>query len=97
MPFDKYGEIHPEQVDVLARFRAAKSIPPFLIITNPQDTTYSDHLEFMRAVRSLDDDVTLEGPSRLLISDEVSGHRVLSRVAAAKLLGTELAATRDDI
>lgn len=95
IPFGEYGETHLEQIDVLSRIRAAGTVPGFLLVTNPQDPTYSDHLEFMRSVRALGADIEVSGASCLRIEDRVSGHRVLSREDASVMLNRELAATRE--
>lgn len=91
MPLEKYRADHPEQLDVLERFRKVASVPEFLLITNPQDHTYGDHLGLLRAVHELGPQVEVRGASRLRIDPRVSGHRVLSREDASVLLRRELA------
>ncbi|MGY5765386.1 hypothetical protein ACXET9_09300 [Brachybacterium sp. DNPG3] len=90
-PLDSYRQDRPEQLDVLSRFRTTGVVPGFLLITNPEDKTYREHLEFMGAVRSLGAGVEVKGASRLQVETRVSGHRVLPREDAAILLGEELA------
>lgn len=78
MPLADYRKLHPEQLNLPARFAKAKYIPSFRIITNPHEINLTDQLDFYAWSRlsPLPQD---EGPRDLVQTTALKGHAYLSR------------------
>lgn len=78
-----------EQVDVWDRFLFEKHIPPFTILTNETDRSFSDQLELLGLVR--EHSLYRETQADLVISARTEGHRVQSKEIIVRMVAEEVA------
>ena len=85
-PLAKFREQHPEQIDLIDRFRFAHAVPPFIIVTNVADASYELHLDFMDELQELVDECEVIGQQRLIVTESVSGHVPIAKSEAVQLI-----------
>lgn len=88
MPLSEFRMIHPERVSVLHRFKFAKRIPRFHIVTNMDDPRIVEQRNFMRWVRK--SNLPKSGTNLITEHDQSFGHKVLSRKEAVKFINLSL-------
>lgn len=89
-PLSEYRKQHPEQVDVVARFRKVGRVPRLRLITNVDDPLFVDHLRFVEDAARLSTEQLPVSQVELTIEDRVRGHHVLSREQVASMLQRDL-------
>lgn len=91
-PLSDHRQRHPEQIDVLARFRAANRVPDMRLITNIQDPLFEDHLQFVADAAKLSTEKIHVGRIELAIENRVQGHQVLTQNEVALMLSSTISA-----
>ncbi|HEY8717686.1 DUF6270 domain-containing protein [Pengzhenrongella sp.] len=81
----EYEVSRPEQVDVRARFARSGRIPPFVIISNTDESTFRAQASLIGDLAGLAEDVEVIGDQMFWVSGEVSGHALRPK---DRVLGT---------
>lgn len=84
MTFDEFRVLHPEMVDVRARFVKSGIIPPFLIVSNETDLSIKLQKELMHFVGT--SRLRRIGRQELILVEKVSGHYSLPQEDALALI-----------
>lgn len=83
---------HPERVDVWERFRHERYIPSFTILANELDRSFQDQLGLISTVR--DHPLYRKTQAELVITAQTSGHQVLPKEVATRLVQEALDRSR---
>lgn len=88
-PITEFRKSYGERVDVWDRFLFERHIPPFTILTNEADRSFSDQLELINLVRG--HALYRNTQADLVISALTKGHRVQSKESITRLVAEEVA------
>lgn len=72
-----YSESFPERVDVFARFKKMKYVPPFRILTNMADVAFFEHIDFYKSIGQQKSDFLRIGDASLTVTANQIGHKPL--------------------
>jgi len=81
-PLSEFRKKRPERVDLLERIKHAKVIPAFALITNTEDASYGQQLEFMANLSKLSPVYEVVGKQQLSVTEVTHGHQPLPKEAA---------------
>ncbi|MGO0577038.1 alpha/beta hydrolase family protein [Ornithinimicrobium panacihumi] len=79
-PIDEFRQTHPERLNLKDRLVHAWRAPAIRLITNPEDRSYSEQVDFFTWLRN--SQLPAAGPSELILTSDTSGHEVLSQARA---------------
>ncbi len=78
-PLSEFRKVFPERVDLISRLLYAKVVPPLLLITNENDTSYDQQKAFLDSLPKLSEECDFLGEQSVLVTDSVSGHTPLPK------------------
>lgn len=89
-PLHDHRADHPERVSVIARFHAAKRVPPYLIVTNTREPVFEEQLAFHRWVSEHRPPSFSGEGHELRVIDSTAGHSALGPDQASVLIREQL-------